>query len=79
MGPLWQRIFRRLFAWPFSLDLCSQNPERSSPSRVRFAAPNNGAPLKLRAVLQNLPDKRESFLLNGYRWRDHHAAIMAPF
>ena len=54
--------------------------ERSSPSRVRFAAPNNGAPLTAvgRSETRLLTGEK-GFLSNGYRNRDHHTAIMAPF
>src|ERR1700722_136364 len=54
--------------------------ERSSPSRVRFAAPNNGAPL-------TAPDRSEKrFLIRGKGSRRtanqagyHSAAILVPF
>jgi hypothetical protein len=38
---------------PGPLSLLPHVPERSSPSRVRFAAPNNGAPLTAPAVLKS--------------------------
>ena len=54
--------------------------ERSSSSRVRFAAPNNGAPLTTPGRSEKrLLIREKGFLLNGYRSRKHHAAIMAPF
>ena len=50
--------------------------ERSSPSRVRFAAPNNGAPLTAPGRSEQiLLAKRERLKLEG----GHIAAISAPF
>src|ERR1017187_7118985 len=44
--------------------------ERSSPSRVRFAAPNNGAPLTAPGRSeQHLLDKRERHMPNGLQGR----------
>jgi hypothetical protein len=55
--------------------------ERSSPSRVRFAAPNNGASLTARGRSeQHLLDKRERLMPNGLQGREPlFAAKMAPF
>src|ERR1035441_10123636 len=54
--------------------------ERSSPSRVRFAAPNNGAPLtapgrSLTTLLRRGKGSLRTALLVG----DHFAAILVPF
>jgi hypothetical protein len=54
--------------------------ERSSPSRVRFAAPNNGAPLTApgrsgQHFLEEGKAHSETAPLAG----DHFAAILVPF
>jgi hypothetical protein len=67
-------VLRRAFLSPSSL------AERSSPSRVRFAAPNNGAPL-------TAPGRSELHLLGGEKGSFQKAADnlgakgakMAPF
>jgi hypothetical protein len=54
--------------------------ERSSPSRVRFAAPNNGAPLTAPGRSeQHRPDKRERLPPKSSVAGDHFAAKMAAF
>ena len=56
-----------------SLSLFLMIPERSSPSRVRFAAPNNGAPLTAPGRSEQCPpDKRERPQLKGLGTRRRH-------
>ena len=63
-----------------SLLSCLTVSERSSSSRVRFAAPNNGTPFTTPGRSEkHFSIRDEGFLLNAYRSRDHHAAIMTPF
>jgi hypothetical protein len=55
-------------------------PERSSPSRVRFAAPNNGAPLTgLRAVLKQTSCQEGKAPIERWSHPAATAAIMSPF
>jgi hypothetical protein len=67
-------VVRRAFLSLISL------AERSSPSRVRFAAPNNGAPLTApgRSELTP-PDKRERLIPEGCGHLGARGAKMAPF
>jgi hypothetical protein len=54
--------------------------ERSSPSRVRYAAPNNGAPLTACGPFQNNTHRRGKGSLQTARFAgDHFAAILVPF
>src|ERR1035437_4177254 len=54
--------------------------ERSSPSRVRFAAPNNGAPLTAPGRSgQNLLRRGKGSLRTAPLAGDHFAAILVPF
>ena len=54
--------------------------ERSSPSRVRCAAPNNGAPLTACGPFQNNTLRRgKGSLQTGRLVGDHFAAILVPF
>jgi hypothetical protein len=54
--------------------------ERSSPSRVRFAAPNNGAPLTDSGPFRNnTPEKRERLQLEGRGPVTAIAAKVVPF
>jgi hypothetical protein len=54
--------------------------ERSSPSRVRCAAPNNGAPLTACGPFQNNTLRGGKGSLQTARWAgDHFAAILVPF
>src|ERR1022692_3443265 len=54
--------------------------ERSSPSRVRCAAPNNGAPLTACGPFQNNTLRRGKGSLQTARLvGDHFAAILVPF
>jgi hypothetical protein len=53
--------------------------ERSSPSRVRFAAPNNGAPLTACGPFQDNTLRGGKGSLQTARWAgDHFAAILVP-
>ena len=55
-------------------------PERSSPSRVRFAAPNNGAPLTAPGrSARPSRQERKALWRTGCRWRHYPNAKMAPF
>jgi hypothetical protein len=54
--------------------------ERSSPSRVRFAAPNNGAPLTAPGRSgQQLLRRGKGSLRTAPLAGDHFAAILVPF
>src|SRR5437899_453449 len=54
--------------------------ERSSPSRVRFAAPNNGAPLTAPGRSgQQLLRRGKGSLRTAPQAGDHVAAILVPF
>src|SRR5664279_5381000 len=54
--------------------------ERSSPSRVRFAAPNNGAPLTACGPFQdNTLRGGKGSLQTARLTGDHFAAILVPF
>jgi hypothetical protein len=54
--------------------------ERSSPSRVRFAAPNNDAPLTAPGGSEeHVLTRGKGSSLKGYSARGHFAAKMAPF
>src|ERR1035441_6059552 len=54
--------------------------ERSSPTRVRCAAPNNGAPLTACGPFQNNTLRRGKGSLQTTRLAgDHFAAILVPF
>jgi hypothetical protein len=67
-------ILRWAFRYPASLS------ERSSLSRVRSAAPNNGAPLTSPGRPERTPsEKSERPDLEALKRRSHFAAIMAPF
>ena len=67
-------VVRRAFLSPTSL------AERSSPSRVRFAAPNNGAPLTAQGRSElTPPDKRERLIPEGCGHLGAKGAKMAPF
>src|SRR5262245_42399127 len=62
------------------LSLFSGISERSSPSRVRFAAPNTGAPLTApgRSEQRHL-DEGKAPLETAGEQGDHSGAILAPF
>ena len=54
--------------------------ERSSPSRVRCAAPNNGAPLTAPGRSEETrPPREKGSLQNPHDEWDHFGAKMAPF
>jgi hypothetical protein len=72
--PFWRATFR--YSFPSGTIV----PERSSPSRVRSAAPNNGAPLTAPGRSeQPLPLRGKSSIQKAEGQWDHLGAKMAPF
>jgi len=76
--PEWRPTFRQAFAPAFPSSVIFS--ERSSPSRVRFAAPNNGAPLTAPGRSeQRLLIRGKGSLRTAPPAGCHFAAISVPF